>query len=131
MTNTRDRDSRFGAVRGDELFALTDAADWGPWRLYPSTLVLVHIDADGYEGYEVDLEDCLTPGEVCDWIFQIAGKGWADDRTVAGLVRVLDEVLEPQANLCSFGGSKAMPPDMLRDLVRAAARRRPEMVLHR
>jgi len=37
--------------------------------------------------YEVDLEQCLDGAQVLDWILQVAGKQWADDATVAGLVR--------------------------------------------
>lgn len=76
--------------------------DWGPWRLDPATYVLYPI---GSYRYEVDLEDCTTSAQVLDWLSQVAGKSWADDATLAGLVRAIDDVLNPQACLCSCGQS--------------------------
>lgn len=43
-----------------------------------------------------------SSAETLDWICQVAGKRWADD-ILARLVRALDDVLRPQARLCSFG----------------------------
>lgn len=53
--------------------------------------------------YEVDLDCCTTSAQVLDRVCQIAGKTWADDATLAGLVRALNDVLQPQATLCSLG----------------------------
>jgi hypothetical protein len=39
-------------------------------------------------------------------ICQVAGKRWADDACLAGLVRLLNDVLRPQAYLCSCGSDK-------------------------
>jgi hypothetical protein len=53
--------------------------------------------------YEIDLDRCTTSAAVLDWICQIANKTWATDTVLAALVRQLNALLEPQANLCSFG----------------------------
>ncbi|MEU6265552.1 hypothetical protein [Saccharopolyspora shandongensis] len=58
--------------------------------------------------YEVDLDDCLTSARVLDWIMQITAKPWATDATIAGLIRALDDVLQPQTTLCSMGSSTHM-----------------------
>lgn len=100
-----------------------DATDWGPWMLYPPTLILV---LEGH--YYVDLERCLTSAEVLDWLCQIAGKAWADDETLAGLVRAVDDVLDPQRCLCSFGTSKRITRRDVERLVAQAAKRWPDRV---
>ena len=35
----------------------------------------------------------------------VGGKPWADDACLAGLVRAIDDLLQPQAYLCSMGGA--------------------------
>lgn len=102
--------------------------DWGPWRLdcdgpddlYP---VLTHRE----RAYEVALYECRTSPRVLDRIAQVASKEWADDATVAGLVRALDEVLGMQANLCGCGVSKRLSRERARDLAaRAIESRTPD-----
>jgi hypothetical protein len=80
-------------------------SDWGPWRLNAETYVLEYFEDDEYR-YEVDLERCLDSAEVLDYVCQVAGKTWATHEVVAGLVTAITNVLDPQANLCSFGISK-------------------------
>jgi hypothetical protein len=111
--------------------------EWGPWRLDPTTRVLYPVWP--YR-YEVDLDTCTTSAEVLDWILQIAGKawaspehggldpthnpdGWTEDQIIAGLVRALDDVLHPQAHLCSSGQSKRLGKRRIAELVRKAATR--------
>lgn len=79
---------------------------WGRWRYNPSNLCLeLYDDRDEVE-YQVDLERCTTSAQTLDWICQVAEKTWADDAVIAGLVRGLDDLLHPQATLCSFGSEK-------------------------
>lgn len=89
---------------------------WGPWVLDRHRRELV-ID-DSTAGYEIDLDSCVCSAEVLDWICQIANKGWADDKCLAGLVRALNDILEPQDNLCSGGGNKVITSARLRSLVK-------------
>jgi hypothetical protein len=101
---------------------LTDAkktavenADWGPWKLNPETLQLVH----SAEGYEVSMPSCKSSAEILDWIFQIQGKSWADAETVKGLLQALDDILKPQAHFCSGGkDKKASGEDLAKQYVR-------------
>jgi hypothetical protein len=81
---------------------MSPARRWGPWRFDSSRVVLDCHDGDRWI-YEVDLEHCRTSAEVLDWIMQVAGKNWATDAVLAGLVRALDEILDPQASLCGMG----------------------------
>lgn len=80
-------------------------ADWGPWHLDGNQRLL--FVTDPYR-YEVDLDDCHTSAQVLDWICQVAGKTWADDAILAGLVRAIDDVLYPAENLCSGGRAKSI-----------------------
>jgi hypothetical protein len=38
----------------------------------------------------------------------VGGKPWADDACLAGLVRAIDDLLQPQAYLCSMGADRRL-----------------------
>jgi hypothetical protein len=59
-------------------------------------------------GYPVDLTRFQSSAVVLDIIMQVAKKGWGTDACIAGLVRALNDLLDPQANLCSGGEHKIM-----------------------
>lgn len=88
---------------------------FGGWFLDREALCLVLRDEQGRELYDVDLERCRTSAAVLDWICQVAGKTWADDRILSGLVRALDHYLHPQECLCS-GGIEGGPINVRRML---------------
>ena len=74
------------------------------WYVHAELLALYLGDPQtGAWAYEIDLERCRTSAQVLDWIMQVASKIWATDAVIAGLVRALNDVLDPQATLCSFG----------------------------
>ena len=74
------------------------------WICDPARLCLVLGNPEtGAWSYEVDLEDCTTSAQALDWIMQVASKTWATDAVIAGLVRAIRDVLNPQSTLCSFG----------------------------
>ena len=75
---------------------------WGNWRLKVDNLTLEHKDGK----YYVDLESVVSSAELADWIFQISMKSWASTEDVGNLVRALDAIFYPQANLCSGGRDK-------------------------
>jgi hypothetical protein len=87
------------------------ARSHGGWRFIKDARVLELHDAEGRWRYEVDLDRCRTAAEMMDWIFQIEGKSWATDPIVRGLIRALNELLKPQATLCS-GGVERGPIDV-------------------
>jgi len=90
---------------------MTAPGEWGPWSLVRSNYTLIH------HNYEIDLETCTSSAEVLDWIAQIAGKRWADDSTIAHLVRALDDLLYLQSNLCPCGADKRLTSKQIRDRV--------------
>jgi hypothetical protein len=75
----------------------------GRWTFDEQALALDYHDTAGRWLYEVDLKRCRTAAGMLDMIMQVAGKTWATDDVIAGLVRELDRLLAPQATLCSFG----------------------------
>lgn len=91
------------------------------WHLDRERLCLVLGDSTtGAWAYEVDLERCRTSAEALDWIMQVAGKTWATDAVIAGLVRALDDCLSPQAHLCGCGRESG--PVNVRALILRGAR---------
>lgn len=76
-----------------------------PWVYVPNQKIIDFrgIVNDMEIPYYIELERCGTSAQVLDWIVQISKKTWADDKCVANLVRILDDVLDLQANYCSFG----------------------------
>ncbi len=73
--------------------------EWNGWMYDKLRIVLIWSKPH----YEVDVEQCRTSAHLLDWIFQVETKGWADDACIAGLIRALSELLDPQATLCSNG----------------------------
>lgn len=73
---------------------------WGCWQLKLSNLTL---EQTCRPWYYIDLERCRTSAAVLDWICQVAGKQWATNDVLADLVRALDDLLQPQATMCSGG----------------------------
>lgn len=108
----------FGAwsYNGAELLgdAVFPPSDWGPWQLDIEHFVL------RAGNYEVDLEKCLDSAQVLDWILQV-GTHHPDDATLAGLVRALDDVLNPQKHLCSFGVPRRLSAAAVRKMAREAS----------
>jgi hypothetical protein len=109
---------------------MNESCGWGPWRLCPKTNALVLTDKGGYEAYYVDLNDCLNSAEMLDWIYQVAGKSYASDEVIAGLIRALNDVMMPQASLCSFGQSLEITHQDVALLVGSYAKRHPGIVFH-
>lgn len=72
---------------------------YGPWTFDSDKLTLTH---RAYGGYEIDITDMNTCASVLDWIFQIQSKDWTDNpETVASLIQAIEEIINPQATLCS------------------------------
>jgi hypothetical protein len=114
-----------GAMTGEQLLreyappALYHGRRWGTWMLDVERLCLVHqghpVDRGDGSGitkgvpryvafigsYEIDLERIADSASALDWIFQVAGKTWANARVTKDLLNALDDVIHPQANLCS------------------------------
>jgi hypothetical protein len=81
-----------------EDFSPCKRTKWGPWRHNRKDRTLCHEN-----GYGIDLDECGTSAQVLDWIFQVFGKQWADPFTVASLLEALEDLVDPQKNLCSGG----------------------------
>ncbi|WP_008310422.1 hypothetical protein [Leptolyngbya sp. PCC 6406] len=77
---------------------------WGSWNFDERQLTLTHAT----ENYEIDLEEIHSSADILDWIFQILGKEWGDTITIYNLLVAFEEILNPQANYCSFGQDKSV-----------------------
>lgn len=99
------------------------ALSWGPWHLDQERLALTYFRRGERVLYEVDLEGCVSAGEVLDWVAQVAGKGFASDRDLGQLVRALCDLLDPQAHLCPHGRPREIEPEALPLLIDQNARR--------
>lgn len=89
----------------------TQESGWGGWTLDRERLVLEN------KHYEVDLERALTGAQLCDWIFQVRQHSWASPEVIAGLLSAFEDLLHPQANLCSGGENKEISTGQLEKLV--------------
>ncbi len=88
-----------------------------PWHVNLEELSLELDDGS----YEVALDCCRTSAETLDWITQVATKSWATDAILAGLVRALEMVIDPQTHLCARGDEQG-PVDWLPEDVEANVR---------
>jgi hypothetical protein len=108
-------DQRSPAADREEVLDVADRR-WGPWQLSNDGLTLEQ------EGQQIrhdwiELTRCTTSAEVLDTIFHAARHGDVDDALIAGLVRALDDLLDPMANLCSSGEPTTLSDKKLRELL--------------
>jgi hypothetical protein len=109
---------------------------WGRWVFDAERLVLVLDGQPGTGGagadqymayfgiYEVDVE-LRASSQLLDRIFQVLTLGWVDAKCMSDFLRALDDILKPQANLCSAGCDKRIekPAEFLRARIRGEQRR--------
>lgn len=94
---------------------------WAPWVLDTEAPALIRIAEEGICDYPVDLDRCNTAAELLDWIFHLRGR--FNTETMAAFLRAADDVLKPQANLCTGGQGRTLSRQAIRRLVRDAADR--------
>jgi hypothetical protein len=88
------------AVVARKSYETLQRARWGDWEFDRKNLTLTNRKWDW--AYEVDLERFRTSAEALDWIFRLAGKDISSE-SLGDLIRAVDFILEPQANLCGGG----------------------------
>jgi hypothetical protein len=98
---------------------------WGPWGLRGTDLVWQ--PGSGAAEYPVDLLTCTDSAQVLDWICQIAGRHTRPDdpddaASVNAFVHAVNEILHPQAHLCSWGKSSRMKQRDIKAAIERAAR---------
>lgn len=101
----------------------TDINRWGPWRLHDhETLgpVLEREWDDPSRHYWIELRRCTSSAEVLDIVMHTSRHSWVDEVALSGLVRALDDVLDPMANLCSFGRPTTLRRKRLREILARA-----------
>ena len=104
----------------------TDTRRWGPWRLHDHELLGPVLEREWDSPslhYWIELNRCTSSAEVLDAVMHSSRHCWADDATLAGLVRALDDVLNPISNLCGGGRSAKMRPRRLGEVLAQALAR--------
>lgn len=104
----------------------TDIDRWGPWRLHDhETLgpVLEREWDSPRRHYWIELRTCTSSAEILDVMMHAARHAWADDVALAGLVRALDDVLDPISNLSNGGRSTTLRPRRLGEVLTRALSR--------
>jgi hypothetical protein len=74
---------------------------WGQWRLNRKNNTLEHTGGGG--GYWIDLDGMKTSAQCLDWIFQVYKKRWHTRDDAHALLDAIQDLINPQATLCSFG----------------------------
>jgi hypothetical protein len=90
---------------------------WGGWCLQKNGCLVFPAYGESTD-YEVDLDTCTSAAEILDWIAQIAGKNWAGDACLSGFVRAINEILNLQGTVCSYGQNKRLTVTEIRQRVR-------------
>jgi hypothetical protein len=109
---------------------------WGRWIFDAERLCLV---CDGnptvlgpdysryiaFIGYEADLERMRTSAAVLDFVFQIRGSIRGVNGGVRDFINAIDDLLRPQASLCSCGTNKVIenPREFLLDRIATTGKR--------
>jgi len=71
------------------------------WRWVPESLTLRY-SHDGIS-YPVPLTDMTTCASLLDWIMQLSEKAWLSREDLGAFVWAVNELIRPQACLCSGG----------------------------
>ena len=113
--------------------ALYHGCRWGRWTYDAERFCLV-CDANpavrgsgseryvAFVGYEADLERLRTSAAVLDFIHQIHGSIRGMDNGIRDFVNAIDDLLDPQASLCSHGAHKVIenPKQLLLNRIAAS-----------
>ena len=81
---------------------------WGYWELDTTELTLTFDPSDHGREYWIRLDTINTSAQMLDWIFQLSGKTWMTPKDRADLLDAFEDILDPQATLCSGGESKTL-----------------------
>ena len=125
-----DRAARAGLHKDDldyakpflrEGIAMTNSPrEWGDWYFEPDRLELF-LDRGGCVEYSIDLEMCMTSGEILNQLVEVAGKDWTSPADVSGLLAALNDLLQLQKNLCPGGTEEHLDRIRLHEVVRQSS----------
>jgi hypothetical protein len=78
---------------------------WGPWKLGGRNALFCYDPTGKFDNpvYWIDLERMNSSAQVLEKICDIATKNWATADILANLVWALEDIFDPQRNLCADG----------------------------
>jgi hypothetical protein len=103
-------------VRASDVAIQRRRRAWNGWELSDSTVLSYPAHHPDSSRYGFDLADLVSSAKMLDMIMQIDGKRWATDQCLAGLIHALNDILYPQAYLCSGGWDKRLKPKKIKAL---------------
>jgi hypothetical protein len=109
-------------VRASDLEILAPRRDWHGWTLR-GTVLSYPAYANGNR-YGFELTRFVSSARMLDIIMQVDGKTWATAHCLAGLIHALNDILRPQATLCSMGRDKWLMPGKITAMCVKAGRNR-------
>ncbi|GII02802.1 hypothetical protein [Planobispora takensis] len=99
---------------------------WNGWRLSPDTLRLFLYDNDGHYAYELELLRLTDSARILDWVLMVNQKrlqGIDVANATLGFIRMIDDILRLQSNVCGSGENKQLTGQQIRDLAAAYVQR--------
>jgi hypothetical protein len=78
---------------------------WGRWRWNKRKDTLdFWYDGENEPRYWIELDSArYSSAECLDWIFQVSRKGWMTNEDRGNMLQAIQNVINPQVNLCSWG----------------------------
>lgn len=73
---------------------------WGNWVVFLKPYYCIEHEPSGYW---IGFNRLNTCAEIMDWLFQLRQKTWFSSQDASDFLTLIDDVLHPQATLCSFG----------------------------
>lgn len=73
---------------------------WGNWVVFVGSYNCIEHEPSGYW---IGFNRLNTCAEIMDWLFQLRQKTWFTSQDASDFLTLIDDVLHPQATLCSFG----------------------------
>jgi len=98
---------------------------WGPFKFNTKNFTLeFHRSSNhrDYNPYYIDLERCIDSSHMLDALFQMGNKVWLSTVNRGQLLEAVQDIMEPQAWLCSGGRDKTFD---IRKYYRNKAKKKP------
>jgi len=78
---------------------------WGSWKLGAQNALFCYEPEGKYENpvFWIDLEKLSSSATVLNHVFEVVNKKWANAEVLANLLWALEDIFNPQRNICTGG----------------------------